>query len=151
MNRQDKWKVIGRGKVGWHADGLTADGNKVSGSGGSLEGYLAESDPGTLVYDAEEANDVDFVAMVLAGPICDPTLKDGEVHKFGDKVALARMLPGLGGSFATIGVMALLEDNENRIGSMDMVAPDLYIAMLRAKVAGIKLGTVNDQHEVVWE
>lgn len=149
--RRVTWKIIGRGRVGWHADGVTADGNKVSGSGGSLEGYLAESGEGVLVYDAKEANDGDFVAMVYAGPICDPTLKEGEVHKFGDKVALARMLPGLGGAFATIGVMALLEDGDNRIGSMDFVAPDLYMAMLKSKVKGIKLGKTNDKHQVVWE
>lgn len=151
MSRRINWKVIGRGHVGWHADGVTVDGNKVSGSGGSLEGYLAESDPGTLVYDALEANDIDFVAMVLAGPICDPTLKDSEVHRFGEKAALAAMLPGLGGAFQVMGVLALLEDNETRIGSMDFVAPDLYMAMLKAKVKGIKLGKVNERHEVEWE
>ena len=151
MKNRTQWKIVGRGKVGWHADGITSDGHKVSGSGGDLKGYREESGEGVLVYDAKEANDGDFVAMVYGGPICDPTLKDGEVHKFGDKVALAHMLPGLGGAFATIGVMALLEDNENRIGSMDMVSTDIYISMLKAKVRGIKLGRVNDKHEVIWE
>jgi len=158
-NRRITWKIIGRGHIGWHSDGLTADGNKVSSSGGDLKDYLAESDPGTLVYDAMEANDGDFVAMVYAGPIVDATLQPGQVHRFTEKACLAAMLPGLGGAFQVMGIMALLEDNdsashpkgENRIGSMDMVAPDLYMAMLKAKVKDIKLGKVNDQHEVVWE
>lgn|SRR5574337_180447 len=138
--------LIGRGKVGWHSDGLS-HGNKCSSSGGTLEGYLSEAQDGTLIYDALEADQGAYVDFVIKGPMVDPTLPEGAISKFGsqDKAALLGMLPALSGAFIPVAVLALAD-----IGSMDFVAPDVYVQMLREKVPGAKVGKVHN-HQVVWE
>lgn len=137
-------KVIGRGKRGWHASGLS-HGNKCSSSGGTLEGYLQEAEDGTPIYDADQAEMGAFAAFVINGPIDDPTLAPGEVKSFGETKALARMAPALGGGFRAIAAGALAG-----ITSLDMVATDVYLAMLKERVPGVRFGTVRN-HVAVWE
>lgn len=139
-------RLIGRGKNGWHSDGLS-DGNNCSSSGGTLEGYLKEAEDGTPVYDAYEADMGSFVQFIMNSPIADPSLGPGEINKFDskDKACLLGMLPGLEGSFKSLAVMTLAD-----IGSMDLVAVDVYLTMLREKVPGVKIGQVQSG-QVVWE
>ena len=139
-----QYTLIGRGKNGWHSDGLS-DGNKCSSSGGTLEHYLAEAQDGTPIYDADEAEDSAFIDFIFRGPMVDPTLPSGQVSHFGEHKALLGMLPGLKGGFASLGVMALAD-----IASLDFVAVDVYVTMLRERVPGVKIGQVVN-HQVEWE
>ena len=144
------WKIIGRGKAGWHADGLS-DGNKVSGSGGTLEGYAAESADGTVVYDAEESDVGSFTVWVVNGPMVDVSLPTGTISRFGDHKTLAAMLPALGGAYQTLGIMALMQkDCECKLGSFDMLALDVYLPLFKEAVKGVKWGTVQNG-AVVWD
>jgi hypothetical protein len=136
-------KIIGRGKVGWHSDGVDQDSNHCSSSGAGLEQYLAEAENGTPIYDAEDAEPDAYADLVICGPMFRVDLPPGTVRKFGEQKTMARMLPGLGGSFATIAKLSMAG-----VGNMDYVAVDVYLELL-SKVPGIKIGTVQD-HKVVW-
>ena len=145
MNTRDrKFVIIGRGKCGWHSDFIEG-GNKCSSSGGTLEGYLSEAGDGTPVYDASEADYDAFASWVFKGPMIDVFLEPGTINKFGDHKALLGMLPGLKGGFDTLAVMALAD-----ISSLDYVAADVYLTMLREKVPNVRFGVVQDE-QVVWE
>jgi hypothetical protein len=137
-------KLIGRGKSGWHAHGLS-DGNKCSSTGGTLEGYLAEAEDGTPIYDAEQAEMGAFSRFVITGPLEDCSLAPGEVKKFSEHKTLAMMVPAMGGVFKTIAAHALAG-----ISSMDYVSTEVWLAMLKERVSGVKFGTVRN-HAVVWE
>lgn len=154
-----RWHCIGRGKVGWHAEGVD-----ISSSGGDLldyehmsgmvEGYLAQAAAGCLVYDAKDADDAAFVRHVVSGPMVSFNIGPYEVRKFSstDKQTLASMLPGLGGSFVDIAVRALKE-GALTFGSLDYVGVGIYEALLR-NVPGMKLGHVlytGATPEFVWE
>jgi hypothetical protein len=146
--------LIGRGNVGWHATTVgepsphgaayTATG---SSSGGSLQDYLKEAPEGTPIYDAEEADINAFTDFVVRGPMVKASLDKGEIHRFSqaDKECLLGMLPALGGEFQAIGVLAMAG-----ISSLDYVAVDVYIQMLREKVPGVKVGKVV-KSAVEWE
>lgn len=144
--------VIGRGKNGWHASGVgTSTPNSTStfsSSGGSLEDYLAEARDGVLVYDAEGVEYSAWSDMVIRGPMLKVDLPQGQTDRFTAKQreTMARMMGpgGLQGDFQTLGKLALAG-----FSSLDFVAPDVYMALLRA-LPGIKLGKVQD-HEIVWE
>jgi hypothetical protein len=138
--------LIGRGKCGWHSDGLS-NGNKCSSSGGSLESYLREADDNTIVYDAYEADDSSFIDWVYKGPMFNPRLLPHEIDSFNgnDKRTLLGMLPSLEGAFKTLGVMALSD-----LRSLDFVGLDVYLTALRERVPGIKIGKVQN-HAIVWE
>lgn len=143
-------KLIGRGQVDWHSDGVES-GNKCSSSGGSLEGYLNEAEDGCLIYDADGADVGAFASFICSGPMADITLKLGEVKKFGERATLARMLPGLGGAYRTIGVAALQAvDQKEKLGSLDYVAVDIWLTMLKEKVSGVRFGKVIS-HAIVWD
>jgi hypothetical protein len=146
QKRDRKFIIIGRGQAGWHAD-LIEDGNKCSSSGGSLEGYLEEAADGTPVYDAKDADGATFVSWVFKGPMIDVFLEPGQISKFGDtdKKTLLGMLPALKGGFDTLATMALAG-----ISSLDYVAVDVYLAMLRETVPNVKFGVVQNK-QVVWE
>ncbi len=141
---QDMLKLIGRGLVGWHAEGIGRYG-RFSSTGGSLEDYLKQASDGTLIYDASEADSDAFIDFVFKGPMSDCTLNPGEYHKFQDMEALKRMVVNLKGGFQFLGAMALAG-----FSSMDTVATDIYLALLREKVPGVKIGTVKN-HQVEWE
>lgn len=145
----DKIKMIGRGRNGWHASGISSLGHKFSSSGGTLEGYLADAQDETPIYDAEEADYASFASFTISGPMCDTFLEPGQIKRFDDnsKTSLARMLPGLEGAFKTIGANALR--NDLILGSFDFIATDLYLHLLKAKVPGVKIGRVRN-HRIVW-
>jgi len=136
--------IIGRGLNGWHATGLEGK-NRCSSSGGTLEGYLAQAADDTPIYDAAKANVGDFASFVCNGPMADCTLPAGEVNRFGAGKSLAAMAPHLGGGFRAIAAGALAG-----ITSLDFVATDVYLALLRERVPGVKFGVVKD-HKVEWE
>jgi hypothetical protein len=162
-----KWVCIHRGKAGWCADGLacwTKGGrpNKVSSSGGTMEGYAAEAEDGTIVYDAYEADSGAFITWVFRGPMLDPALKPGTDNRFTkeDAKTAIHMLPGMSGAFVGIAALASVDactkDNtsspdytKREYGSGDFVALDIYLALLRAKVPGVRFGKVIN-HQVVW-
>lgn len=135
------YKVIGRGKVGWHAQS-----ESCSSSGGTFDGYVSKAEEGALVYDAEDADYGAFVKMTIAGPMLKLSLAAGQVQKFGEleREAMVRMAPGLGGSALTIAAMAVCG-----LTSLDFVALDIYEGLLR-NVPGMKVGHVRDGR-VVWE
>lgn len=135
--------LIGRGKVGWHAD-MTYPNGRCSSSGGTFEHYLSNAPDGTPIYDAIEADDASFVDFVYTGPMVDPSLKAGEIKRFQDHLTLERMIPGMGGAFKALGEAEL-----EYPGSMDFVAVDVYMATLIRKVPGVKVGKVVSG-AVVW-
>lgn len=141
-------KLIGRGLNGWHSTG-TDQGNRCSSSGGTLEGYLSEAEDDCLIYDAHGADEGAFASFIITGPMADFTLKPGEVKKFGEQATLARMMPGLGGSYRTIGAAALQFVEEEKLGSLDYVAVDVWMTLLKEKVSGVLFGKVIN-HAIVW-
>lgn len=137
--------IIGRGKQGWHSDGLS-NGNKCSSSGGTLETYLKEAEDGTIVYDAMEAPDAAFIDWIFKGPMFSPTLAPHEVDSMGDaKKTILGMLPALEGAFKGLAVMALSD-----LRSFDFVGKDVWVTAFKERVPGVKWGKVVN-HEVVWE
>jgi hypothetical protein len=137
-----KWSIIGRGLNGWHAEGTTDQGNRVSSSGGSLEpytywtgeqcpGYLAHAVEGALVYDASQADEDAFARLIISGPMVDPTLPQGTVRK------LSERFPQIWGR--------LTDD----LGGLDYVATDIFRELL-AGVPGVKIGRVANG-AVAWE
>jgi len=144
--RRRIWKIIGRGLAGWHAAGIE-EGNRVSSTGGTLEDYVSEAEEGAPVYDAEDADVGAFVHFTMAGPMDDVTLPPGKVKLFKDRAKLAAMLPALGGGFKTIGMMGLArEPGEGKyegLGSIDSVATDVWLEMLRRHVPGVRFGHVG--------
>lgn len=139
-------KIIARGKIGWHAEGLTKDGNRFSSSGGSLEDYLKQAPDGTPVVDAIDADYGAFAKLVIDGPMLDLTLPKGTVSRFGkkDQETLAMMLPGLGDAFKVIGL-----GNLAGFTSLDQVSLDIHLELKR-KIPGMKFGVVQNG-KVEWE
>lgn len=143
------WRSIGRGLAGWHASGIGEYG-KVSGSGGTLAGYLEDATEGAYVYDARNTEANLFTRFVLSGPIDDATLPPGTVQRFEDREAMAAMMPGLDGGFEAIAASVLRDDRPFGFGSVDYVAPDVYEALLREYIPGVRFGRVWDG-AVTWE
>jgi hypothetical protein len=146
ISRDRKYVVIGRGKSSWHSDFIEG-GNKSSSSGGTLEGYLKEASDGTPIYDAIESDYATFAKWIYSGPMIDVFLEPGQISKFNEQQTktLLGMLPALKGGFDTLAVMALAD-----ISSLDYVAVDVYLTMLRERVSGVKFGTVQGG-KVIWE
>jgi hypothetical protein len=156
MSYLGKAVLIGRGKNGWHCayvgekEPLQCGGfsqTTSSGSGGSLENYASSAPDGTPVYDADSAEVGSFAHLVIAGPMVDVRLQPGQVKKFGqdDKRTLLGMLPQLQGAFNTIGCLAMAD-----LSSLDYVAVDVYLAILKENVPGVRFGTVKGG-KVEWE
>lgn len=144
--QSDIIKIISRGKCGWSAQGLTKEGNSFSSSGGSCEEYAKDAPDGTPVVDAIDADYGAFAKLIMAGPMLDVSLPAETVSRFGKKEqeTLAKMMPGLGGTFATIGALNLIG-----FSSLDSVSLDIHLEMKR-KIPGMKFGTVKGG-EVEWE
>ncbi len=140
----DRILYISRGFAGWHAEGLSKDGNRFSSSGGTLEDYLQQAAEGCMVVDAENADYSTYAKHVIAGPMLDVSLDPGSVKRFQDREALAFMLPGLGGSFKTVASL-----NLSGLSSLDYVGADVYRQLVR-QIPGIKLGKVQDGR-IDWE
>lgn len=146
--------LIGRGLAGWHTDNVGKTFSVSGGatcsitgrsSGGTLEDYLAEAEDGVLVYDADAADVDAFSHLVITGPMVKANLPAGTLRKFGDTATLKRMLGGLEGDFHTLGVATL-----EGITSLDSVAPDVWVQLLKERVPGVRVGKVV-KHQVVWE
>jgi hypothetical protein len=127
-----KWKVIGRGKAGWHADAGTVVETygkcKVSSSGGTLESYLAEAVDGAFVYDADEADDEAFRHHVIAGPMLDVDLPTGYYRSVFEWPK---------------------PRNGAKLAGVDCVALDIFEECLR-EIPHVKFGKVVNGN-VVWE
>jgi len=152
MASKHEWYVIGRGLAGWHASGIN-----VSSTGGDLEprawwaggmttGYLAEAVDGCLIYDASEADARAFTAFILSGPMVDPKLQPGEIARFTDQAAAARMAPLMSGGFKTLATRAATDRDFH---GLDSVSVSVYRGLLAA-VPGMKLGTVQGG-VIVWD
>jgi hypothetical protein len=145
--KQSKWGVIGRGKVGWHAAGMTEyhsyGSSTASSSRGSLDEYLKHAIDGCLVYDAENANYDQFVDLIIKGPLVDPNLA-AEEHSALDREAAQRILPGLGGAYVPLTKLALAG-----FTSLDKVGVKVYACLLR-NVPGVKVGWVREG-KIEWE
>jgi hypothetical protein len=134
----DTYLLVGRGKAGWHAQGISS-GNKFSSSGGTFEHYVSEAPEGCPVYDAENADYDAFAKFTISGPMCDVTLPPGQVNRF-----------SLGDSkkYATERSEHATERSE--YSSFDFVPLDIYLNLLRDRVPGVRFGKVVN-HTVVWE
>ena len=118
----DEYHIIGRGLVGWHADGIN-----VRSSGGDIEPrtwwtdghiippYQAQAVEGAPVYDAAGADVDAFSKFVISGPMVNPGVPDDQ------------------GS-----------------GALDYVTVATYVRMLRERVPGVRFGAVHNG-EIVWE
>ena len=148
--------MIGRGFAGWHASGLDG-GNRTSLSGYDMGDeppahILKEAAEGALVYCAAHLEDDptagDAVrSFVIGGPMVDVTLPAGTISAFGHHQTLARMAPDLEGAFAGLARLAL-----DGVGSLDSVSTDVYAALLREKVPGVRIGHVRLRpRRVEWE
>lgn len=136
---RDTITVIGRGQAGWHADGVTADGNRFSVTGGDLlsrpwsdgsrvPGVLASAKPGTPVYDAAGADDAAFVRWVLSADATrlGPHLPPG---------TMAPQWPYPASDAVPCADPASVPDGAK-------VAPDLYVRLLTSRVPGVRTGVV---------
>lgn len=147
--------LIGRGMNGWHTANVgepqpTPGGNVYrstgSSSGGSLQDYLREAPEGTPVYDASECDYATFSHWVIAGPMVDVRLSAGETSRV-DKRTMSGMMGegGLQGAFATVASLSLAGFN-----SLDYVSVDIYLALLKDRCPGVKVGKVV-KGEIVWD
>ena len=136
------WKLIKRGRAGWHA----ADETGLSSSGGSLEYYLRTASEGALVSDADEADAVAFTLFVYNGPMPDPAWAPDAVRRLSDSTRerAARMIPGMSGGFEALATAA----QDPTYTGLDFVGLGVYEGLLR-KIPGIKIGHVRDG-AVVW-
>jgi len=136
MWNDERYGIIGRGKAGWHAAA-----HNMSSSGGTLDGYVAQAAEGALVYDADGADYDAFARLVISGPMVDPGLPAGGVHRFMDRESAARMAGpgGLDGAFQTLATLAQSES----YSGLDYVACDVYERLLRT-IPGVKIGHVRN-------
>ena len=141
--QKDNYKVIGRGKAGWHAKTTN-----MSSSGGSLETYVEQAAENCLVYDADKTDYALFVRLIVSGPMIDVDLPPNTVDKFTerDREAAKRMLPGLSGGFEVIAKLAI---DKEKYSGLDSVSLDVYEKLLR-QLPGMKIGRVV-HGKVVWE
>lgn len=151
MSDKTKWAIIGRGRAGWHAAA-----KNVTSSGGSLEpatywtgapiaGYAAEAEDGALIYDARDADEDAFSALVISGPMCDPGLPPEGINRWNDHDAAARMAPGLSGAFHDLAIAAQSE----HYSGLDYVGIAVYRRLLE-KVPGVRFGRIRNG-VAVWD
>jgi hypothetical protein len=140
------WKVIGRGKNGWHADNGTTSLSGAYAEGRGIE-LAAEAAEGALVYDAKDADEGQFIRLVMAGPMCCCKLDPDSYDKLDGKTrkAALRMAPLMEGSFKQYALMA----QNPRFGGLDQVGVHIYEGLLR-QVDGMRIGHVKNG-EIVWE
>lgn len=141
------WHIIGRGFADWHAQGICKWGS-ASSSGGTLDKYAAEAADGAVAYDAHGADKAAFIAWTFAGPMADPTLPPDGARKCGadQRQVLAGMAPGLSGGFAALAAAA----QSDTFSGLDSVGVELWAALFRARVPGVRFGRVA-AGAVAWE
>jgi hypothetical protein len=142
--------LIGIGFASAHATGLEpcfrpGIMNKVSSSGAPLQEYVERAPNGTWVYDASKADTKDFVTFTLGSPMYEPALKPYQVRNLmRDKVCnffglipeeCDKDLPTL---------------QTKQVPSGSSVGVDVYIAIMREQVPGVRFGKVQDKR-IVWE
>lgn len=146
MSQKNKWKVIGRGKVGWHAKAHNVSLSECYGP--EYPAKLAgEAEEGALVYDAKNADTSKFIDLVVGGPLLDVSLNPDEHVTFSKelrKTAL-NMVPALEGVFKAYALAA----QDEKFGALDTVGIGVYEGLLR-KVPGIKIGHVINGM-ISWE
>jgi hypothetical protein len=139
------WRVIKRGIAGWSA--LAPN---VTSSGGSLESYALEAEPGAVVYDAFEAHRSAFVDLVVNGPILSVELAPDAHSRMSqaDREAMARMSGpgGLSGEYRTLALASLAMPEWS---GLDRVGWNHYRRLLE-RVPGVRFGRVQSAL-VVWE
>ena len=149
------WKVIGRGRAGWYADGGESQfgsASSVSSSGGMLEpymygstqcaGYAAEAAEGALVYDASELRGdaaAQFAHLVIAGPMLDCHLAPYAYSAIG----------GASGELSPDYQITLAFLKGLGIGGLGQVGIGIKEALLR-QIPGIRFGHVH-AGVTVWE
>lgn len=136
-----KYKVIGRGFCGWHAQN-----DDTSSSGGTLEGYLEKAEEGTFVYDARDADRRAFTKLIISGPMIDTKLNPDEYEKFNHRESAKNMIPMMEGAFKTY-LTAAVEDET--FSGLDCVGVNVYKRLLQ-KIPGVKVGYVKNG-KVEWE
>ncbi len=145
----DVLKLIGKGRGGWHASGISPYGTVSCSSYDTREEqllkFVRDAEEGALVYDASEAGP-EFEVMVVSGPMFCPKLPPDGVNPFskGDREAMTRMMPGLGGGFKTVAKAAMRET----YCGLDQVGSAVYERILRC-VPGVRVGRVREGR-VVW-
>lgn len=132
--------IIGRGQNGWHAKFLQGK-NEVSSSGGTLEDYLKLAKDGTPIYDAEEANSVEFIQWVFHGPMVTVKLKPNEIQQksFDCNPTLLGLMPASKHVFKS-----------DQITSCTFVGTEVFMTLLREKVSGVKTGKVFGG-KILWD
>lgn len=165
VSLKDDWRVIGRGKAGWHAErpGCSSSGGTlepISGTYGdgrpwSRAGYLAEAAEGCRVYDADGAEYGAFAAFVCGGPMLSTSLGDEECDAFSkaDAGTARGMLGpgGLSGGFDVLVERAIAEvAAERKYSSLDRVGWGIYRRLLAAACPETRFGVVR-AGAVVWE
>lgn len=147
---KDKLKLIGKGRSGWHASGISQYGTVSCSSYDTreeqLNKFVADAEDGALVYDASKAGP-EFETMVISGPMFDPKLPPDGVNRFtkDDRATMFRMIPGLGGAFKDIAKAGMSE----AYCGLDMVGSKIYEELLSV-VPGVRIGHVQDG-KVVWK
>jgi hypothetical protein len=147
---KDTLKLIGKGRGGWHASGVSQWGTVSCSSYDTREEQLlkfaAQAEDGALVYDASKAGP-EFEIMVVSGPMFDPRLPPDGVDRFtkGDRSVMIRMMPGFEGGFKDLAEAAL---SETYCG-FDKVGSGIYESIISA-IPGVRVGHVREG-KVVWK
>ena len=139
MAKNIGWRVIGKGKSGWHAGGAVKIYNSTSRTDTSsasydtseaqLNKYVGEAENGALVYDASESDMNALIDHVFKGPMLRADLPPGTVLKMMDKDPV--------------------QASSTKAGPLDYVSLDIFEANLR-KIQGIRFGRVVSGH-LEWE
>jgi len=132
--------IIGRGFNGWHAKFLE-HGCEVSSSRGTLEEYLSMAQDGTPIYDAENANQKEFIDWVYSGPMVSLTLQPNQVDNgTKDKVTTLFGLMPSGDKVVT----------SDTINGFTFIGVDAFMSLMKEKVSGIKTGKVIGG-QILWD
>lgn len=148
------WHLIGLGKAGWHASGLTDDNIQTTSSGGDLlpymyipsnnmqDGYACEAIENALVYDASDCPYDDFTRLVISGPMFNPSLNEWE-YEHGILDHTRTLLP-LAERECTLESLKALN-----IRSLSYVDVNIYKQLL-SNIPNMKLGYIHNG-EVTWQ
>lgn len=146
IKKMKKYKIIGRGFNGWHAQ---SDNGGLSGAYGNnaCDRIAEEAVDGALVYDAKMSDFEAFYKLIMSGPMVDTSLADDETNPFTDaqRESARAMLSGLGGGFKTLATIA----QDKSYGGLDYVSVNVYEKLLR-NVPGVRFGRVHNG-KVEWE
>lgn len=163
--KESKYASITFGLGGFHAEALDEPGSICT--GGTLHGYSSPEQfdrelsgevdhrhrppgswDGCAVIDIREVVDR-HPALAIISPMCNPNLPPGTVDRFGDRVDLSDILTQALVRETTKGQPALaLAVASHKFGSLDMVAPDLYLNFWKGH--GARTGRIEG-NKIVWD